>query len=43
MPRISRLAAALFADRFIEFGDTTATGTGFRNAQLDFLEKTLGR
>jgi para-nitrobenzyl esterase len=30
-------------DRFIVFGDTTTTGTAFRTAQLDFLDKTVGR
>jgi carboxylesterase type B len=30
-------------DRFIVFGDTTTTGTAFRTAELDFLDKTVGR
>jgi len=30
-------------DRFIVFGDKTTTGTAFRTAQLDFLDKTVGR
>jgi carboxylesterase type B len=30
-------------DRFIVFGDTMTTGTNFRGAQLDFLDKTVGR
>jgi para-nitrobenzyl esterase len=30
-------------DRFIVFGDTTTTGSHFRDAQLDFLFKTTGR
>jgi para-nitrobenzyl esterase len=30
-------------DRFIVFGDTTTTGTGFRTVELDFLDKTVGR
>jgi para-nitrobenzyl esterase len=30
-------------DRFIVFGDTVTTGTAFRTAQLDFLDKTVGR
>jgi para-nitrobenzyl esterase len=31
------------ADRFVVFGDTLDTGTAFRTAQLDFLDKTVGR
>ena len=31
------------ADRFVVFGDTTSTGTAFRTAELDFLDKTTGR
>ena len=30
-------------DRFIVFGDTVSTGSGFRTAQLDFLDQTVGR
>jgi para-nitrobenzyl esterase len=30
-------------DRFIVFGDTVTTGTAFRTAQLDFLDRTTGR
>jgi para-nitrobenzyl esterase len=33
----------LAGDGFIVFGDTTTTGSHFRDAQLDFLFKTLGR
>jgi carboxylesterase type B len=31
------------ADRFIVFGDSVSTGTAFRTAQLDFLDRTTGR
>ena len=36
-------AYTLAADQFIVFGDTTTTGSHFRDAQLDFLFKTVGR
>ncbi len=36
-------AYTVSGDRFIVFGDTVATGTAFRTAQLDFLNNTVGR
>jgi para-nitrobenzyl esterase len=36
-------AYTVAGDRFIVFGDTVTTGTAFRTAELDFLDKTVGR
>lgn len=36
-------AYTVAGDRFIVFGDTVSTGTAFRTAQLDFLDRTTGR
>jgi para-nitrobenzyl esterase len=36
-------AYTVAGDTFIIFGDTLSTGNGFRTAQLDFLDQTVGR